>query len=567
MMRIFLIPLVLIALLIGAMFWSGGGHIGRAEFAYIDSGDIITLDPNQMSYSQDFRISYAIREGLFAYNPATLVPEPADATSVDTTPDKKTWTFHLRPEAVWTNGDPVRANDYVFAWRRMLEQPGEYTYLFYYLKNAKAYEDAFAAGGTANSRSVPAAESARSTSRLSFDDVGVTAINPLTLRVTLHDPCGFFLDLVSFTPFYPMNERSMEPFREVNNGHVSYKPEFTKPQNVVTNGPFFLKRWDFKRDLWLEKSPTYWDRDHVPLKSIEMVINDDPLSDLLMYESGSVDWVTNVNNDFCAELRARGRKDVIISPGFGTYFLDLNCAPAVAGMIANNPLADVRVRQAIDMAINKQQICDTILLGLGEKPASTYIPPGIFRGYESAPGFVFDPARARKLLAEAGYPDGANFPTIPLLFPSSVSTTRDLVQNLKNQLQANLNINIDLQSLEGRIYSTRIHDKQYLMGVNDWIGDYGDPSTFTDKYLSTSINNPSNWNEPKYDQICAQAAHEADDGKRMALLEQAEELINREIPIVPLFFMINTDLCRPYVHMHFNPRMTISFKGIRVGKH
>ncbi|HEY1684511.1 MAG TPA: peptide ABC transporter substrate-binding protein [Tepidisphaeraceae bacterium] len=550
MLRILLIPLALIALLIGAMFWSGGGQIGRAEFAYIDNGDIITLDPNQISYSRDFRITYAIREGLYAYNPSTLIPEPADATSVDITPDKKTWTFHLRPEAKWTNGDPVRAADYIFAWRRMLEEPGEYTYLFYYLENAKAYEDAFAAHGS-----------------MSFDQVGVKALDPLTLRVTLHDPCGFFLDLVSFTPFYPLNERSMQRFAEANNGHVSYKPEFTKPQNVVTNGPFYLKRWDFKRDLWLEKSPSYWDHKHVPLKSIEMVINDDPLSSLLMYESGSVDWVTDVNNDFCAELRARGRKDLIISPGFGTFFMDFNCASAVPGLIANNPLADVRVRQAIDMAIDKQQICDTILMGLGEKPATTFIPPNIFHGYHTTPGFNFDVTRARKLLADAGYPNGAGFPTLPLLFPSTAPQTSDLVQDIKNQLQANLNITVDLQSMESRIYSTRIHDKQFVLGVNDWIGDYGDPSTFTDKYLSTSANNPTNWLEPQYDKLCGEAAHESDNAKRMALLEQAENLINTEVPIVPLYFMINTDLCRPYVDMHFNPRMTISFKGIKVHKH
>ena len=551
MFRLLLIPFGLIALLIAAMFWSGGGHIGRADFAYIDNGDIITLDPNQMSYSRDFRISYAIREGLFAYDPVTLKPEPADALSVDVTPDKKTWTFHLRPEARWSNGNPVRAGDYVFAWRRMLEEPGEYTYLFYYLENAKAYEDAFAA-----------------TKTMSFDTVGVKEIDPLTLRVTLHDPCGFFLDLVSFTPFYPMNERSMEPFKETDDqGHVSYQPQFTRPPNDVTNGPFVLKRWDFKRDLWLEKSPTYWDRDHVALNSIEMVINEDPLSSLLMYESGSVDWLTDLSSDFAAELKARGRKDLIISPGFGTDYLNMNCAANVPGITSNNPLADVRVRQAIDMAIEKQQICDTILQGLGERPATTYIPPNIFVGYHTTPGFPFDVSRARKLLADAGYPDGAGFPSIPLLFSSASPATRDLVQNIKNQLQSNLNIDIDLQSVESRIYSSRLHSKQYILGPSDWIGDYGDPSTFTDKCLSTAINNDSNWANPQYDALCAQASREPDNAKRMLLLENAEKLINTELPMAPLYFMINTTLCRPYVDMHFNTRMTISFKGIEVGKH
>jgi oligopeptide transport system substrate-binding protein len=219
------------------------------------------------------------------------------------------------------------------------------------------------------------------------------------------------------------------------------------------------------------------------------------------------------------------------------------------------------------MAIDKQQICDTILQGLGEQPATTYVPPGIFAGYHTTSGFEFDVGRARKLLADAGFANGVGFPSIPLLFSSAAPATRDLVQNIKNQLQMNLNIDIDLQSVESRIYSSRIHSKQYILGPNDWIGDYGDPSTFTDKYLSTSINNPSNWAEPQYDELCAQAAHEPDNAKRMVLLERAENLVNSELPIAPLYFMINTTICRPYVDMHFNPRMTISFKGIEVHKH
>jgi oligopeptide transport system substrate-binding protein len=549
MLRLLVIPLTLIALLIGAMFWSGGAHVGRADFAFIDRGDIITLDPNQMSYVQDFRISYAIREGLYAYDPQTLAPKPADALSVDVTPDKRTWTFHLRPEARWTNGDPVRAKDYVFAWRRMIEQPGEYTYLFYYIENAKEYEDAFAAGKP-----------------MSFDQVGIKALDPLTLRVTLHNPCGFFLDLVAFVPFYPLSERSMEPFKRVDpqTGRVSYDPEFTRPPHVVTNGPFVLKRWDFTRDLWLEKSPTYWDRKHVALHSIEMVINNDSLSQMLMYESGAVDWLADIPSDFAAELKARGRKDLVITPGFGTVYLDVNCARDIPGVFSNNPLADVRVRQALDMAIDKQQICDVILRHMGETPATTYIPPNIFAGYHTTPGFGFNVNRARKLLAQAGYPEGRGFPVLPMLYSTATPAWLDLVQDIKNQLQKNLHVNIDLQGMESRTASIRLHGKQYVIGPSDWIGDYGDPSTFTDKCLSTAINNDSNWAVPQYDSLCAQAAREPDNAKRMRLLEQAENLIDTDLPIIPLYYLINTDLCRPYVKIHFNPRMTISFKGIRI---
>src|SRR5689334_8959159 len=146
MFRLLTIPLAIAVLLAGALIWSGGGTEKRADFTFINRGDIYTLDLNQMSYMQDFRLTYGIREGLYAPDPETLKPVPAGAASHTVSPDGRIWTFKLRPEAKWSNGEPVRAQDYVFSWRRMLEEPGEYTYLFYYVVNAKQYEDSYAAG-------------------------------------------------------------------------------------------------------------------------------------------------------------------------------------------------------------------------------------------------------------------------------------------------------------------------------------------------------------------------------------------------------------------------------------
>jgi oligopeptide transport system substrate-binding protein len=548
MLRLLLIPVALVLLLVGAMVWSGGSTPERADLSFINRGDIITLDPNQMSYVQDFRISYAIREGLYVYDPYTLAPTPTGSVGVDVTPDKLEWVFHLRPEARWTNGDPVTARDYVFAWRRMLETPGEYTYLFYYIKNAQKYEAASARGDA-----------------MRFDEVGVKAVDDLTLKVTLENPCGFFLDLLAFVPFYPLNERSMEPFKQEDprTKKASYSGAFTRPPNVVTNGPFELKAWDFKRRLWMEKSPTYWGRDLVKLDTIEMVVNENRLSQVLMYESGRVDWVADTGSDISAELRAQGRKDLVVTPGFGTNFLTVNTARRVPGLIDNNPLSDVRVRQAFAMGIDKQQICDNITR-MGERPATTYIPPGIFRGYTTTPALPYDVERARALLAEAGYPGGRGFPTIPLLFSTASPVTRDMMQNIKNQLKANLNVNVELQSLEQREYKQRVTQKEYVIGPANWIGDYGDPSTFTDKYLSTSLNNDSNWVSPEFDALCAEAAKEPDNARRMQLLQKAEQIINTDLPVIPMYYLVNTDLCRPYVKLKFNPRMTVSFRTLQV---
>src|SRR5436305_13318552 len=142
--RLLIIPLALLGLLVGAVVWSGSGVEQRCEFRFINRGYIFTLDINQMSYLQDFRLTYAIREGLYNLDPESYVPVPAGAASYDLSDDKRIWTFHLRQEAKWSNGDPVTAKDYEWSWRRMLEEPGDYTYLFYYIKNAEAYEHAYA---------------------------------------------------------------------------------------------------------------------------------------------------------------------------------------------------------------------------------------------------------------------------------------------------------------------------------------------------------------------------------------------------------------------------------------
>ncbi|HEY7116968.1 MAG TPA: ABC transporter substrate-binding protein, partial [Tepidisphaeraceae bacterium] len=196
MLRILIIPLALVGLLLAAMVWSGGGVEKRADFAFLNRGDVYTLDLNKMSYLQDFRMTYGIREGLYSPDPVTLRPIPAGATGYDLSDDKRVWTFHLREECKWSNGDPVTARDYVFSWRRMLEEPGEYTYLYDYVRNAKAYVQSYARGEP-----------------IDFKTVGIQALDDRTFRVTLVNPVPYLLELAAFPPFYPRHERSMTKYR------------------------------------------------------------------------------------------------------------------------------------------------------------------------------------------------------------------------------------------------------------------------------------------------------------------------------------------------------------------
>jgi oligopeptide transport system substrate-binding protein len=548
MLRLLSIPLALLILLAGAMAWSGSATSHRADFVFINRGDIITLDPNQMSYLQDMRMAYAMWEGLYTYEPITLEPIPGVASSADVSNDKRVYTFHLRPEAKWSNGDPVTTADFVFAWRRMLESPGEYTYLFYYIKGAEEYVTAYAKGETPD-----------------FATVGVEAVDKHTLRVTLNDPVPFFLDICAFPPFLPLHKPSMERFaqRDATTGRVRYDQKFTRPPFVVTNGPFTLRRWDFKRGLYLEKNEHYWDAASVRSKSIEMVVVEDALSQLLRYESGSVDWVASVPTEVAAELKTKGRTDLRNFSGFGTTYLSFMVRPKLNSGQAN-PLSDIRVRLAMGMVIDKQSIVETISR-MGEIPARTFVPPKIFPGYEAQQGIGYDVERAKRLLAEAGYPNGGALPGVSYLFRSDLPSAKELAQNLTRQWKQKLNLDIPLESAELKVRRQRINDRDYTICSADWIGDYGDPSTFTDKYRSNSENNDSVWISKEYDRLVFEATKEADEQKRLRLLENAEKILLEEAPIFPLYYLTNQYLFRDEVKgVNTNPRNMTMFKGVYV---
>jgi len=603
MLRLLLIPLGLIILLAGTLTWSSSKAPERAQFTFINRGDIITLDLNQMSYMQDFRVTYGIREGLYSPDPDTLDPVPAGAKRYELSPDKRIWTFHLRKNAMWSNGDPVRAQDYVFSWRRMLEEPGEYTYLFYYIKNAKAYEDSYTAGKP-----------------IDFKTVGVEALDDVTFRVTLNDPVPYLLELLAFPPFYPRHERSMAEFREFSDHTLmrsvanelqrenfditrltmdellpkleelsksphlqssekqmlrqlvetkcvkyTFRNEYTRPPKVVTNGPFMLARWDFKRSLYFKKSPTYWDKSNVKLDSIEMVVNDNVLSQFLQYEAHAVDWLSDVPVDLARDLKAKGRTDLRSSKAFATAFMTLLVSPNLPSSIQNgakNPLADIRVRQALALAIDKAAICRDVT-GMGEEIASTFVPPGTIKGYEPKPGLGFDVNRAKQLLAEAGYPNGEGFPRLPMLYNSGNPTRERLMQVIAKQWESTLGIKFDLQMLEVKEYRNRITEKNYAIATAAWYGDYPDVATFTDKYLSTSNQNDSDWKNPQFDGLCDQATKEPDPVKRLEILKDAEYLLNTELPIIPIYYYVNCSMRRDNIqNLGENPRNVTVFKAI-----
>ncbi len=552
MRSLLLLPLILIIPLGIVLALSGSATEKKPDFIFINRGDVTTLDPKGMSWMQDIRVAYALWEGLYLLDPVTIEAKPGAAERVDVSDDKKIWTFHLRQDGKWSNGDPVTAHDFVFAWKRALDDPGEYTYLLRCIKGAGPYTDAVAAGTKAD-----------------FATVGVEIIDPMTLRVTLDRPVVYFADLCAFPPMFPLHAASMEKYKrpaDPNTGVVRYKPEFTRNKPLVTNGPYMLTKWEYKKRLRMEKNPHYWDIANVKSDIIEQVSAEDTLPAFLMYDTGTVDWVAEVSGEIASELYEKSkqgeRSDLHVFPSFGTYYYSFNCNEKLPNG-QKNPFADVRVRRALSMGFDKRVIVENVTR-MGEQPAHTYIPRGVFKDYESPQGATFDIAGAKKLLAEAGYPDGKGFPTVTLLFNTGAHHGQ-VGQSVVNQWRTNLNINVVLEGVEVKVFRQKLRGKDYSIARASWFGDYNDPSTFTDKYLSVSENNNAGWLNKEYDALCAAAADETDPAKRFRLFEQAEQLLLNEAPILPVYYYVNATLFRGNVKgIPLNARNMFNFKSFHV---
>ena len=563
MVRLLLIPAVLLALLAGAVVWSREAGAGRADFAFVNRGDVKTLDLNNMSWEQDIRLAYALWEGLYTTDPVTLRPIPGAADRIDLTPDGCTYTFHLRPDGKWSNGDPVTADDFAFEWRRMLESPGAYTGLHFYVKGAEAYSTAYAAYlkamGEGNREKPPVPPD--------FGTVGERVLDPLTFRVTLTQPVAYFPACCAFPPFFPLNQKVMATFAvtDPKTGAISYKPEYTRPPNLVTNGPYRLDSWTFKQRLRMVANEHYWNRAAVGCRTVDQVYAEDPLAALRLYQSGTVDWLCDVDGETAAAMLKRGGyPDLHVFPGFGTYYYELNCQEKLPDG-RPNPLRDVRVRRALAMAIDKGPIV-TQVGRMNQPVATTYIPVGVFPGYKSPAGLPYDVPAAQKLLAEAGYPNGVGLMRLPIRFNTD-GPHGDIAVIIAGQWKRNLGVDTEMQGTEQKQFADDLHHHKFTVSRASWSGDYDDPSTFTDKYLPKGDDNDAGWDDTVYGDLCTAAAKERDPTRRFDLLSQAEARLLDQCPIIPIYTYVGAYLFHDDVHgMSLSPRKVQMFQAIRVDR-
>ena len=365
---------------------------------------------------------------------------------------------------------------------------------------------------------------------VAFDKLGgLETPDEKTFIVNLNDPIPYFPNIVAFYTLFPVNRACVEE-------HGS--PLWTKAENIVTNGPFKLQLRRLRDRLRLEKNPDYYDADNVALNTVDFLSLEGENTALNMYETDQLQWVTMPPETVLEVLKQR--EDFYAAPQLSVYFYRLN--------VARPPLDNKLVRRAIAMAIDRVEIVEEVTK-LGQLPATTIVPPGL-AGYTSAEGFVPDVAKARELLAEAGFPGGRGMPRLTILYNTSEGH-RSIAEVIQQQLQNNLNIAIELQNMEWGSFLDKVQQTDYQIARAGWIADYPDPNTFLDMWMTGNPQNNTNWSNKDYDELIRSAARETDPAKRMDLLRQAEQIWVDEMPVIPIYFYTSINVVKPNVKGFF----------------
>lgn len=602
-----------------------------ADFSFNNGDECKTVDPAKANGMPEHRLLNAIFEGLLQNVPdeeaiaagktVSLVQKPGVAFEPEVSADGRVYTFKIRPDARWSDGQSITAEDFVWSWRRTLhpETAAIYAYQLSYIAGAEKYnsgevqpgdeveveladrpnaEQPFPRGTvfrgkleridkpvepqfTADTsprekkekqsdwrkrwvyvvevaseekqsaiadqleikkidrerrafcrhKEVKTAEGFDSVSQcqtvlLDFDSqVGVKATDSQTLVVTLKARTPFFRELVAFYPLFPVNRRCVERYGT---------PNWTRAENIVSNGPFVMASRRIRDRVRMTKNPHYWDAANVKLNIVDAFPIQSDTTGLNMYLRGQLDWQHPPPITIMPEIRKRS--DLHTAPMFTTYFYRCN--------VTKPPLDNVLVRQALHRAIDRQKICEQVTQG-GQLPRLSLVPPGM-RGYESPSGLEFDKVEAQRLLAEAGFPKGQGFPKIELLFNSN-EAHRAIAEVIQHDWQETLGISVELQMLAWPVYLENMHKMNYQICRAGWVADYSDPNTFLDMFVTGGQNNETGWSNTDYDRLIQQAAEEPDSAKRMKLFQEAETILMRELPILPIYSYVSQNLVRPYV--------------------
>ncbi len=477
-----------------------------ADLVIINGNEPESLDPAIITGQPEMRIAQALFEGLTRVDPRTGGAIPGLAEHWEISTDGTVYTFHLRTNLTWSTGEPIAADDVVYSWLRAMDPltASDYAGEFYFVKNGEAFNTGKIKDTT---------------------QVGVHALDQLTVRVELNQPTAFFLDLCAMPVMSVVPRRCIEKSGDA----------WIKACPMPVSGPYELSYWRLNDKVRLHKNSRYWDVANTQVETIDLLPVGSPNVALNLYSRGQADIVWD------KELVPTELMDVLLPrPDFhtfnflATYFFRFN--------LTRKPFDDPRVRRALALAVDKNRIVSRITRS-GEKPAAGLVPPGT-ANYPPLPEQMnFNPEQARKLLAEAGYPGGKGFPHFQYTFDAAAGGAAKLHAKVAVELQQmwhdELSIEMELRQLEWKVYLNAQSQLDYDVSRSSWIGDYNDANTFLDMFMSDNGNNRTGWKSPRYDALLREANSQTDVSARSKLLQEAETLLVVEtVPVVPLFYYV-----------------------------
>jgi len=477
------------------------------------------LDPHIVEGTGEHQIISTLLEGLTAEDPVTLEPVPGTAERWEISDDGTVYTFYIRENARWSNGDKLTAHDFFNSYRRILTPSlgSRYANMLFPIVNAEEF----------NSGEIT-----------DFAKVGVKALDDTRLEITLNNATPYFLEMTAqhytYWPVHlPTIEKYGDPYQRGN--------KWTRPENYVGNGPFVLTEWRVNDVVKVRKSDTYWDKDNVKLNGVNFYAIESIEAEERAFRSGQLHLTEEVPNSKVPAYLRDHPDQIRIDDYLATYLFLIN--------ITREQLKDPRVRHALSMSVDREAIVQKVTMG-GQKPAYSLTPPNT-RGYTSRSQAEYNPEKARALMAEAGYPGGKGFPKISILFNTS-ENHKAIAEAIQQMWNAELGIDAGLVNQEFKVYLNSEHNLDYDLSRSGWTGDYPDPMTFLDTFASWSENNRTGWVNEKYDALLRESMRTVDPAKRIKVLQDAEAILLEDMPMFPLYFYTRVYLKAPSVK-NWNP--------------
>lgn len=470
------------------------------------------LDPQIVTGSPEHRLASTFFEGLVNEDPQLNII-PGVAEKWDISDDGLVYTFHLRHDARWSNGRPITADDFIQSYKRMLTPAlaAEYSYMLWHVVGAEDYNKG----------------------RLTdFSKTGFKALDPYTLQLTLHQRTPFLLHAMNHESWYPVPIEVIKKFGGLDKQSTAW----TRPENFVGNGPYVLKSWRPNQMIVAERSPTYWDRDHVKIDEIDLYPVELADTEERMFRTGQLDITYEMPLSKIALYQKEHPKELRIDPYNGVYFYRFN--------VKRKPFDDVRVRRALALAIDREQIVRDVTRA-GELPAYSLVPPNV-NGYTSRNHLHEDVAEAQRLLADAGYPGGRGFPPVELLY-NTLEKHRIIAEALQQMWRKNLGIEITLFNQEWKVYMDAQHTHNFQIQRAGWIADYVDPHVYFDLWETGNLNNDTGWGDPEYDRLLHSALNAPNDHDRYEIYQRMEKIFLDQMPVMPIYFYTYARLVNPRV--------------------